>query len=207
MCETFGQDASRSIFEWFLLFMNCCNMFFHVILDRKMNVSDTAESLATRIVWCCADVWNFWARSEAFNFWKVSPLHELQQCVFPSYSWSKLNLSDSPQTLATRIVWCCACVWDFWARSVKFNFWVSLLILLKEIQNEDWKLNLSDTVLTLATRIVWCCAHVWNFWARSKSFSFQVVSPHHELLQHVLPCYSWSKNWMSQMLLKLWLPE
>ena len=45
----------------------------------------------------------------------------------------------------------------------------------------------------MATRIVWCCAHVWNFWARSKSFNFQMVSPLHELLQHVLPCYSWSK--------------
>ena len=44
MCETFGQDPSLSIFEWFLLFMNCCNMFFHVILDRKLNVSDTSDS-------------------------------------------------------------------------------------------------------------------------------------------------------------------
>ena len=74
MCETFGQDPRCSIFEWFLLFMKCCNMFFHVILDRKLNVSVTAESLATRIVWRCADVWNFWARSDTFNFW-VSFLH------------------------------------------------------------------------------------------------------------------------------------
>ena len=39
------------------------NGFFHVILDQKWNLSDTAESLATRIVWSCAHVWNFWARS------------------------------------------------------------------------------------------------------------------------------------------------
>ena len=66
-------------------------MFFHVILDRKLNVSDTAESLATRIVWCCAHVWNFWARSESFNFRMVSPLHELLQHVLPFYSWSKIE--------------------------------------------------------------------------------------------------------------------
>ena len=50
MCETFGQNLRRSIFERFHLFMNCCYMFFHVILDRKLNVSDTAQTLATRIV-------------------------------------------------------------------------------------------------------------------------------------------------------------
>ena len=69
MCETFGQDPRRSIFERFHLFMNCCNVFFHVILDWKLNVSEFAESLATRIVWCCAYVWDFWARSLTFNFW------------------------------------------------------------------------------------------------------------------------------------------
>ena len=91
MCETFGQYPSRSIFGWFLIFMNCYNEFFHVILDWKLNVSDTAQSLYTRIVWCCADVWNFWAKSEAFNFQKVSHLHELLLHVFPCYSWSKIE--------------------------------------------------------------------------------------------------------------------
>ena len=44
MWDTFGQDPRRSIFERFHLFMNCCNMFFHVILDWKLNVSKLAES-------------------------------------------------------------------------------------------------------------------------------------------------------------------
>ena len=39
MCETFGQDPSRSVFKWFLLIMNCCIMFFHVILDLKIELS------------------------------------------------------------------------------------------------------------------------------------------------------------------------
>ena len=65
--------------------------------------------------------------------------------------------------------------------------------MLQEIQKEDWKLNLSDAAQTLATRIVWCCADVWNFWTRSEAFSFWKVSPLHELLQHVLSCYSWLK--------------
>ena len=91
MWDTFGQDPRRSIFERFHLFMNCCNVFFHVILDWKLNVSKLAESLAARIVWCCATVGHFWPRS------------------------------------------------------VTFNVWVSFSILLQEIQKEDWKLNLSDT--------------------------------------------------------------
>ena len=36
MCETFGQDPSRSVFKWFLLIMNCSTMFFHVIHDLKI---------------------------------------------------------------------------------------------------------------------------------------------------------------------------
>ena len=139
MCETFGQDSSRSVFERFHLFMNCCNMFFHVILDWKLNVSELA------------------------------------------------------QTLATRIVWCCACVWDFWSRSVTFNFWVSFLDFASRNSKEDWKLNLSDAAQTLATRIVWSCADVWNFWTSSEAFNFWKVSPLHELLQRVLSCYSWLK--------------
>ena len=139
MWDTFGQDPRRSIFERFHLFMNCCNMFFHVILDWKLNVSKLAESLAARIVWCCAYVGHFWPRS------------------------------------------------------VTFNFWVSFSILLQEIQKEDWKLNLSDTAQTLATRIVWCCADVGHFWPRSEAFNFWKVSSLHELLQRVLSCYSWLK--------------
>ena len=69
MWDTFGQDPRRSIFERFHLFMNCCNVFFHVILDWKLNVSKLAESLAARIVWCCAYVGHFWPRSVTFNFW------------------------------------------------------------------------------------------------------------------------------------------
>ena len=119
--------------------MNCCNMSFHLILDQKLNVSDTA------------------------------------------------------QTLATRIVWCCAYVWDFWARSVTFNFWVSFFNFALRNSKRKLKLNVSDTAQTLATRIVWCCADVWNFWAKSEAFNFRKVSPLHELLLHVFPCYSWSK--------------
>ena len=44
------------------------------------------------------------------------------------------------------------------------------------------------------TRIVWCRAHVWNVWAISESFNFPMVSHLHELLQRVLPCYSWLKK-------------
>ena len=36
MCETFGQNPRRPMFERFHLFMNCCNMSFHVILDPKI---------------------------------------------------------------------------------------------------------------------------------------------------------------------------
>ena len=50
-CEKrFFPDRSRSSLEWFLYFMNCSTMFFHVILDLKLNVSETVLTLATRIV-------------------------------------------------------------------------------------------------------------------------------------------------------------
>ena len=158
-----------------------------------MNVSDTAQTLATRIVWCCADVWNFWAKSEAFNFRKVSPLHELLQHVFPCYSWSKieclrycLNFGYQNSLMLCLCVRLLGKICDVQFLSFFFNFAL-------RYSKRRLKLNVSDTAQTLATRIVWCCADVWNFWAKSKAFNFWKVSPLHELLLHVFPCYSWSK--------------
>ena len=161
----------------------------------------------TRIVWCCAHVWNVWAISESFNFRMVSHLHELLQHVLPCYSWLKIEC-----------LWYCS----------KFVYQNSLMLcscvkLLGKIQNVQilsfifnfalryskrrLKLNVSDTAQTLATRIVWCCADVGHFWPRSEAFNFWKVSSLHELLQHVLSCYSWLKIECLHNLLKVWLPE
>ena len=58
MCETFGQNLRRSIFERFHLFMNCWYMFFHVILDQKLNVSDTFGQ----------DPWCSWQKKSYLRF-------------------------------------------------------------------------------------------------------------------------------------------
>ena len=151
MCETFGQNLRRSILERFHLFMNCCNMFFHVILD--LSVSDTAQTLVTRIVWCFACVWDFWARSEAFSFWKVSPLHELLQRVLSCYSWLKIE--------------CLRTCWKFgYQNSLMLCLCVRLLVKIRDVQ-----------FLSFIFRFCF------------KKFKKKI------------------ENWISQMLLKLWLPE
>ena len=109
MCETLGDHPSRSILEWFLYFMNCYNMFFHVILDLKPNVSDTILTLATRIVWCCAHLWNIRAPSELFSFWVSFSMLSFKNCCnmfFHVILDLKPNVSDTILSLATRIVWC-----------------------------------------------------------------------------------------------------
>ena len=153
MCETFGQDPRRSIFERFRLFMNRCNMFFHVILNWKLSVSELAESLATRIVWCCV------------------------------------------------------CVWDFWARSVTFNFWVSFLILL--LRNSKRRLKIeclrysSNFGYQNSLMLCWCVKLLGKIWGVqfSKGFTSSWTAA---------TCFSMLfliENWMSQILFKLWLPE
>ena len=127
-----------------------------------MNVSDTAQTLPTRIVWYCADVWNFWAKSEAFNFWKVSPLHELLLHVFPCYSWSIieclrycLNFDYQNSLMLCLCVRLLGKIRDVQFLSFFFNFAL-------RYSKRRLKLNVSDTAQTLATRIVWCCAYDSN---------------------------------------------
>ena len=157
MCETFGQNPRRSIFERFHLFMSCCYMFFHVILDWKLNVSDTAQTLPTRIVWCCVDVWNYWAKSEAFNFRKVSPLHELLLHVCPCYSWSQIErlryCSNFGYQNSLMLCWCVKLLGKIWG----IQFWKGFT----------------------------------SSWTAATCFSMLFLI----------------ENWMSQILLKLWLPE
>ena len=88
-----------------------------------MNVSNLAETLATRIVWCSADVWNVLASLETLSFWMVSSLHELLQHVFPC---QKLNVSNLAETLATRIILYFADVWNV---QFYYTFLYHLIIL------------------------------------------------------------------------------
>ena len=169
MCETFGQDPSRSIFKWFLNFMNCCNMFFHNILDSKLNVSDTAKSLATRIVWCCAHVWNFWARSKSFSFQVVSPHHELLQHVLPWYSWFKIECLRYCLKFGYQnsLMLCSSVKLLGKIRVVQFSngfstSWTAVTCSSTIFLIQNWMSQILLKVWLL-TRIVWCCAHVWTF--------------------------------------------
>ena len=172
-----------------------------------MNVSDTAQTLATRIVWCCADVWNFWAKSEAFNFQKVSPLHELLLHVFPCYSWSKIECLRYCSNFGYQnSLMMCLCVRLLGKiRDVQFLSWIFNFTL----RNSKRRLKIeclrysSNSAYQNSLILCWCVKLLGKIWGVQflKGFTSSWTAA---------TCFSMLfliENWMSQILLKLWLPE
>ena len=157
----------------------------------------------TRIVWCCAHVWNVWAISESFNFRTVSHLHELLQHVLPSYSWLKIE-----------------CLWYCW----KFVYQNSLMLcwcvkLLCKIQNVqilsfifNFALRYSKRILKIEVLKDFLKCLLQNSLMLCLCVRLLGKIPDVQFLSFIFRfCFKKFKkkieNWISQMLLKLWLPE
>ena len=90
-----GKNTPHSL-SMFITTSELCGFGIGFGIGRKYRPITVSVSVSGRnqnggfgrsLCWCA----NFLAKSEAFNFWKVSPLHELLLHVFPCYSWSKIE--------------------------------------------------------------------------------------------------------------------
>ena len=131
--------------------------FFYYFLVSNLYVFVSSCCLSTSIVLCCSHVWNFWARSELFNFQMVSQLHGLLQHVLPWYSWFKIE--------CLRYCW-------------KFGYQNSLMLC-------------SCVQLLGKIQIVQFSNGFFSSWTAATCTSMLFLI----------------ENWMSQILLKVWLPE
>ena len=165
------------------------------------------QTLATRIVWCCADVGHFWPRSEAFNFWKVSSLHELLQHVLSCYSWLKIE--------------CLQTCWKFGCQnSLMLCLCGTLLAKIRDVQFLSFIFNFAsrNSKRRLKTESLRYCSNfgyqnsLMLCWCGTLLAKIRGV----QFLKGFI--FSWTaatcsfmlfliENWMSPNLLKVWLPE
>ena len=152
-------------------------------------------------------MWNFLARSESLNFWMVSPLHELLQHVLPCYSWSKIK----------GLRYC----WKFgYHNSLMLCWCVKLLGKIQVVQFLSFIFNfalrnskrrLKIEVLRYCLKFVYqnslmlcsCVKLLGNIRVVqfSNGFSSSLTAATCSSMLFLI------KNWMSQILLKVWLPE
>ena len=107
MCEPFRQNPRRSILERFHLFMNCCNMFFHVILDRKLNV-----------------LLNYGYQNSLMLCWCVRLLGKIQDVQFLSFFFNFALRNSKRRSKIECLRYC----WKFgYQNSLMLSWWVKLL--------------------------------------------------------------------------------
>ena len=161
----------------------------------------------TRIVLDCADVWNVSALSETINFRMVSSLHELLQHVFPCYSWSKIECLQfcwkfgyQNSLILSSCVKLLGKIWDVQFLSFIFNFALrnSKRRLKIECLRYCLKFGYQNSLMLCSCVKLLGKIRVVQF---SNGFSSSWTAATCSSMLFLI------ENWMSQILLKVWLPE